>query len=293
MNPYGSMQVMLGAVPKEGPKVVSFNIDFSAGQQYKFDLTALQQNANISMIQTLFVDNSQSTVQLTMVMDTTNQRIIIPPQAQAYVPCILTNKIGVTIQSTSGLVIQCQALNIAMNMSVWNVNAAPTATGGILQVQDLALEAGMNGSQMNTAPRVLSGDGATYKQLFGATRFVSVDTVNTASTALIAATAGFGWEVSSLDLSFTPDAIMAAAGRCQIVLLENATVIARSSWVALPNAAPTFTAGAAPLVALRMNGLQLTSKISGSALNVQVSTALTGGLATARAEYGLSPFIGG
>jgi hypothetical protein len=290
---YSGNQVMLGATPKEGPMAVAWNVDFTANTQYVFDLTAIQQQARISMIQTLFLDNSLSSVPLFVVCATSNQSIEIPPNSQAYMPVVLTNKISVTLSSTSGRVIPIQALNIAMNAAVWSVNGTPTVTNGAMIVSDPILEAAVSSGKFVTTPMQLSGDGATYAPVSLDTRMVSVNIAAVTSTAVITAPTGSGWVVKSIDILLSPDAVQATSGENSVILLENATVIARSGIAMVPASAPTFAAAAAPLALLRKEGINLTSKVVASTLNVQMGNALTAGAATVNVTYALTPFVGG
>jgi hypothetical protein len=293
-NPYNAQPVMLGATPKEGPKSVAWSVDFTSVQQYMFDLTSIQMGTGISMVQTLYVDNSQASVPFIMLVSTTNQRVEIPPYSCAYVPLVATNKLAVTMQSSSGLVIPIQALNIAMNAAVWSVNGTPQVVSGAMQVQDVLLESAVSGGKFNVAAQVLSGDGATYKPVIGATRAYGTSiTTAGATNTLVAGTAGLGWEIQAIELGFSPDSIMAAAGENTVSLYENTTLIWSSARVYLPASAPTFAAGAAPLIVSRIEGIQLTSKVSGSSINGGLLTALTGGVARINIVYGLSPFVGG
>jgi hypothetical protein len=291
---YNANQVMLAAAPREGPMVVSWNVDFTAQTAYTFDLTSIQSLGRISMVQTIFVDNSQSSVPLYMYMATTNQRIIIPPQSQAYMPCVLTNKIAVVLQSTSGLVIPIQALNVAMNATVWSVNGAPTVVNGALQVADTIMDSTVNGGRVSTTSALLSGDGLTYMPVSGDTRMFSVD-LTTAAVGNVFTTvgAGLGWVVKSIDIMLSPDATLAAAGEVRVALLESGTAIANSGTAYLPGSAPTLAAGVAPLVLMRKEGINLTSKTANTQLQAQLSAALTAGRCTVNVTAAVSPYVGG
>jgi hypothetical protein len=290
---YNANQVMLGAVPKEGPKSVAWNVDFTAQTLYQFDLTAIQFNTGLSMIQTLYVDNSKSSVPLFVTCSTTNQTIGVPPQSYAYIPLVLTNKVAVTLQSTSGQVIPVQALNIAMNAAVWSVNGAPVVTNGLLQVQDSILESAVSSGKFNVTPLQLTGDGVTYAPVMLDTRMVSVNIAATSTTTIFSAGAGVGWAVKSIDILLSPDAVQGTAGENAVNLFENATKIASTGIFVAPAAAPTFATAVGPLQLLRKENINLTSKVAGSTFGASLNGTLTAGAVTINVTYAISPFIGG
>jgi hypothetical protein len=132
-----------GIAPKEGRLTVPFNIDFTAISSYTVDLTAIQQmQQRISFVQSVFVDNSQSTVDLVLTLSTTQQRIIVPANSQAYLPMLLSLQNSLLVQSSSGIVIPLQFMNFAIAPCVWStLNPLNGGTGGAIPVSDAALEA--------------------------------------------------------------------------------------------------------------------------------------------------------
>lgn len=155
--------------PCEGPKDVPipFNFDPTTGQgaTQQVNLQQLQQNNNISEVQSFFVDNSQNANQLTINVVGTNQRIILPPQSQAYLP-VLMGQIQFTVSTTpaTGLIVPIHCLNIPVVSCVWetvessggggssNVNIADVGGSPVALGQATAA---------NSIPVVLSSDAAS------------------------------------------------------------------------------------------------------------------------------------
>lgn len=74
-----------------GPLVVPQNVDFQTATNVEVDLSALVQNGNIDFISGAYIDNSQSSEDLTIVVAGTNQRIIIGANQQGYMPLLAPN----------------------------------------------------------------------------------------------------------------------------------------------------------------------------------------------------------
>lgn len=286
-----AQQASLGATPKEGPLAVPFNIDFTAQQQYVFDLTAIQQQAKLSMVQTIYVDNSLSSTPISLVMANSYQRITIPPFSQAYVPVVLTNKIAVTFQSASGLVIPIIALNIAMNATVWSTSGSPSfdPTTGALMVSDPILEAVTNGQFLRAQGFTTYGDG-TVEPEFTGSKAASGLILTAAAVTLF--TGIPGWILKSLSVRARPNTTIAAAGIVTLSLAESGggNVIAVGS-VFVPTAVPTGLTGSLPVIDLQ--SVSITSKVTTSNLTLTASAAvLTGGFDWT-VTYAQTAFVGG
>lgn len=88
-------------VPDEGPKAIPLRLDFSATDTYTLDMQNFEALGNISMIQCIFVDNSDNGNPLVI---TTNagQRIIVKAGTQGYFPVLVSNPVKLTFFSTAG-----------------------------------------------------------------------------------------------------------------------------------------------------------------------------------------------
>lgn len=282
-------QVGLGATPKEGPMAIPFAIDFTAQTQYVADLTYIQQAARISMIQTVFVDNSLSTVPLTIFCATTQQLIKIAPGNQAYVSVVLSNKLSLTFSSTSGLVIPCIALNIAMNTYQWASTGTGSFTpGGALIVTDPALEAGVIGGYYQAREFNTAGDGATIIPVFSGTHTAQGTLTTTAAATLI--TGAPGWMLKTLKVRARPNTILGAAGLITATLAESGGATIATGSVFVGTAVPTGFTPAAAMIDL--DGVSITSKVNTSNLTLTLSVAPTGGGIDYYATFAQTTIVG-
>ena len=110
--------------PCEGPKVITQVLDFSKASSYAIDFTQMVDSAKISEIQTVFIDNADSSFPLIITADITQQRVIIPPNSQAYL-AVLNLSPSFNISSQSVLKIKLHFLNIPCTNCVWGA----TSTG--------------------------------------------------------------------------------------------------------------------------------------------------------------------
>jgi hypothetical protein len=159
--------------PCEGPKDVPipFNFDPVTGQgaTQQVNLQQLQQNNSISEVQSFFVDNSQNANQLTISVVGTNQKIILPPNSQAYLP-VLMGQIQFTVSTTlaNNLIITIHCLNIPVVSCVWSTLASGGGGSGgnvnITEVGGANVALGQN-TAAESIPVVLSSDNASTLNL--------------------------------------------------------------------------------------------------------------------------------
>lgn len=109
--------------PCEGPKAVTLLLDFSQAPSFTVNLSDLVTQSKISEIQTAFVDNADSSFPLIIVCDVTQQRVIIPPNSQAYI-AVLNLTPSFTVSSSSVLKIKLHFLNIPCTNCVWSASAS-------------------------------------------------------------------------------------------------------------------------------------------------------------------------
>jgi hypothetical protein len=112
--------------PCEGPKALTQVLDFSNAPSYVVDFTSLVEASKISEIQTVFVDNADSLFPLIIVADMTQQRIIVPPNSQAYL-AVLNLAPSFVVSSASGIKIKLHFLNIPCTNCIWSASpSGPT-----------------------------------------------------------------------------------------------------------------------------------------------------------------------
>jgi hypothetical protein len=98
-------------MPAEGPKAIPINLDFTSETAYTFDYTSMQQRTFISMVQTVWVDNSLSAAVLTITIPSSQQTLKIPAGIQGYFTVICPNPVKISFGSTGGVVCQVTLLN--------------------------------------------------------------------------------------------------------------------------------------------------------------------------------------
>ena len=184
VNPNTS--TILGAfnamVPKEGPKVVPVTAQLAANASVVIDLTQIQQQGRISFIQGVMIDNSQNTQALTLLSQAFNQKVVIPPGAQAILPVFVINPPVFIASSGGGVNVPLFFFNVPLPAQVWNQGNAFTVNGaGNLQVTDVALDALISnlGNGNGLAVNVLSTPSLAYNH------------INSNATTAIKAGAGF------------------------------------------------------------------------------------------------------
>jgi len=119
MTTYVTLDVMNNKFPCEGPRVVTCPCDFSQASNFNVDLKSLVQQAKISEVQSLFIDNSDNNFPLTVVISVQNQRIVVPANAQAYLN-VLCNlpQFNVSSQGSAAMV-NIFAQNFPVTNCVW------------------------------------------------------------------------------------------------------------------------------------------------------------------------------
>lgn len=107
-------------IPKHGARCVPIPFDFTSQTDWLFDYGRMSQRDFLAFCQTLYVDNADNAVAVTIVIDQTNQRIVIPPNAQGYVSTLMSN-IKFSIHSESGGSIYVHLINVPIPTSIWRV----------------------------------------------------------------------------------------------------------------------------------------------------------------------------
>jgi hypothetical protein len=278
----------LGVSPKEGPVTIPLNIDFTAQSSYQFDATYIQQKGYVSLLQSIYVDNSLANVPFIMQVATTNQIVKVPAYSEAYIPLPITNKLALNFSSGSGLVIPVQLMNIAINATVWSVNNPPSTNGsGALIVSDAALEAGVVSGYYQSLQFEEASGNAIMPQVAGTKLITGVLSTATATTLFTGAP---GFQLTNLQVFASPNAILAAAGPITVTASESGVGNIAQGLAFLPTTAPTGLTGAVPIINI---ATKYTSKGSASNLQLTLSAVPTGGEVYYNAAYALTAFVGG
>ena len=98
-------------MPPEGPKCLPVSLDFSISLSYELDYSNMQSRAFLSMVQTLWVDNSLSAQPLDITSPQVGQVLKIPAGIQGYFTVICPNPIRLIFASTGGVLCVVILLN--------------------------------------------------------------------------------------------------------------------------------------------------------------------------------------
>lgn len=146
------LRVFTAAVPKEGPAVVPYSLDFTVQTAYNVDLSQLFNNQSVSIVQAIFADNSLNSAPLRIVVPDTQQALVWPAFSQGYLPCLQTTSFKFVVSSGGALVVQIQFMNFNVAPMVWSANGQPAlSAGGVMTVSDPTLEGAVVGGVMQTA----------------------------------------------------------------------------------------------------------------------------------------------
>jgi hypothetical protein len=110
-------------VPDEGPKAIPLLLDYTgAVTEYDLDLLQTIQQGFISMVQTLYIDLSQSSNDLTVVVNGSNQIVVAKAGTQGYYQVLAPNPAKFAFQSASGgVIIPVFLINVPIAGVVWLV----------------------------------------------------------------------------------------------------------------------------------------------------------------------------
>lgn len=118
----GAFPTNNGLIPCEGCKTIPFTFDFNAFLAYLVDLTLQQDQKKISVIQSVYIDNSLNlTNTLSIDVDTTGQHLVFPQKSCGYVPLLVPTPSKLTFSSAGAVVVGVQLLNFYIPPTVWGV----------------------------------------------------------------------------------------------------------------------------------------------------------------------------
>lgn len=111
------------AIPTEGPKVIPLVLDFSkaADQPIEVDLSLFEQQARISMIQSVYIDMSQAANNLVLTVNDSGQRIVAKVGTQGYYTVLVPTPSKLRFESTAGSTdnLPVYLINVPIPGMVW------------------------------------------------------------------------------------------------------------------------------------------------------------------------------
>lgn len=289
-NQFVDFPIFAQLIPREGPKAVPFNLDFTVTQSYVVDLQNQQSRSIISLVQAIFVDNSANTSPLSIMADVVGQTLIFPPQSQGYLPILVPNPPKLTFTSPGGSDnVKIILLNVPMPAAIWPaVTYIPPVSASKLQVADATLDGTVAGGLVNVADHAYGTGDATYPFWRG-NRMLGVNANAAGNTVIFTPAVGNVVFFTHLSVLVSGNATLAAAGLLTIQIRSGAGLLSTDQ-IFLPAAVP-----AAPVMGFivrQVSNLGFNGKTAGDALTVNLSAALTNGSVSVGVAFGETAIIG-
>jgi len=123
MTTYTRFGTYNAVLPSDGPKTYPFTADFRTIGSFGVDLTNEVTQGFIKFLSGGFFDNSNNANPLTIVVPTTNQKVIIPAKSQAYLPLLFTDTVSLQLTTTvdNQLLVPFFLCNFPITPAIWSV----------------------------------------------------------------------------------------------------------------------------------------------------------------------------
>lgn len=115
-----SQKIYNALVPKEGPKMVPFRLNFPTQSSYDIDMTQTMQQQQISVIQSVFIDARLCDAPITLQVFGTDIVIETAAQTQGFFPLLVPMNAKFTISSASTDAAEVIFINVPIPASVWS-----------------------------------------------------------------------------------------------------------------------------------------------------------------------------
>lgn len=281
---YLDIPVFNSLFPKEGGKVIPVTLNFALQQSFALDFTLLQQSGYISLFQSVFIDNSQNTQPVTIVVNGSNQNLICPGSSQGTFILLCPNPPKMTVNCAGGNFVNLFLCNLPLPEAVWSATSNFTFTAlGYLETSDVALDATISGGAVNVILKATENNDVV-KPFYGADELYTGSTTTTTAQTIITGTPSYF--MTDLFVALSGDATISGGGELTVTIKDGTTAILQS----VCYLGATAVAGILPL--LDFSGLQFNSKASGNTLNLSLSAVLTAGKCFWNVAGGLTANIG-
>lgn len=280
------MQVSAGSIPKQGPAVLPFNLQFNTYTSYSLDLRGLQQLGFVENLQAIYVDNSGNLSPLVILVSTTNQQLIVPPQSQAFLPLFVSNNLVVSFSSVGGVVVPIFPINFPVAPAVWSVNGTGAVVAGAMTVSDTKLDAAIANNLVQTQDSKTGSGGTIYPDWIGNLSKVLTLSATGANTIV---TGNPGYYVTALQLIIPANAVQASAGELTVIFSDSVYGAVWEFDAFVPALAGTLEG---TIVLSTPPGFVWNNKNPNSILSVALSAALTTSHAIINVSYGLTTITG-
>jgi len=118
---FAAYRTFNGLAPKELPKALTLALDFSAETSYVIDLEHAETEARLSLVQSVFVDNSVNAEQFSLTVSISGQVLRVPASAQAYLPVLAPSgaKFIAALKAVGTGITTISFLNFPVPAAVW------------------------------------------------------------------------------------------------------------------------------------------------------------------------------
>jgi hypothetical protein len=180
-----------GKIPKEGPNAVPILYDFSGGVlSYTTDMTQIHQAGKISLVQSIFVDNSANNGAVTVSAAGLNQAVSVQAGGQGVFPILVGGQAVFNVSSTGTVNATISYINVAMpGFLQWT--SVPFSITGTVTTADTILDATVTGGRVQTL--------MTPAQNTDTNRSGTITTGGVAQNAMAANPARKGWMIMNID----------------------------------------------------------------------------------------------
>lgn len=269
-NPY---PVFNGLVPKEGPKTIPLNLDFSLNNSILIDLMLNNQLGQIREVQTIYFDASNATATTFVTVDGSLQTMALPAKSCGYLPLLVPNPPKITFSNSSPSKVNIELLNVPMAAAVWpSTSSTPSfnPSTGALIVSDPILEASLGTLPLSTNNKAFATNDVLAPLYIG-TRSSSAQFSTT--TPVVIYTGAPGWVLTSLELWMDGNVTQTTSGNIGITVKSGTTSLF-TAYAYVLTSPPTL---ATTTNFYKNNNLSLYARATNDALTLTASAALTTG----------------
>lgn len=250
------LSVVGQTVPPEGPRGIPLALDFTVTNEYILNLQNVQSRQFFSMLQAVWIDNSQNPSPITVSLPQSGQNIILEAGEQGYVNVLCPNPTLITFSSLGNVKgVFVELLNYPVTNAVWqtgtqgdSVTSMVTYSGGLVE-PDMVPNYSLTGAVTATVSPLL--------------------------------TPTTGYYIGGFAVFLTSNSTLTAGTDLQVQLSDSVSGV-----IAQVNLSPANSIFSAAL------GLFWNNKTSGSILSLILSTTLSAGDLYYTVPYGLSDWVG-
>jgi hypothetical protein len=121
-NQLGNLEIGNQIIPNEGPRAIPLNLDFTNATgktSYLVDLSVVQYQTRMSMVQTVYIDLSGTDSPLEIQVQGTNQTVTAKGRTQGYYNVLAPAPTRLQITCLANAVIPVALINVPIAGAVW------------------------------------------------------------------------------------------------------------------------------------------------------------------------------